>query len=62
MKFEEVLPLLRDGKKARCPDWIEGSYVILRNREFIYVLSNGEEEFTHLGNIDIIDGNWEIVE
>lgn len=31
MKFEEVLKLLREGKKMRVSRWTEGDYVILRN-------------------------------
>jgi hypothetical protein len=62
MKFEEVLPLLREGKKARCPWWVKGSYVILRNCMFIDVASDGSEEFTHICSLDIIEGNWEVFE
>ena len=64
MKFEDVLPLLREGKKARCPSWNDGEYIFIYDnyKGFRYVSNDGEEEFTNLCNFDIIDSDWEIVD
>ena len=62
MTFDEVLPLLREGKMARCVWWDAGEYVFIRDGEFVYVPSDGEEDYTNLCSFDIIGSNWEVFE
>jgi hypothetical protein len=62
MKFEEALPLLREGKTARCTWWAAGSYIYIRNNEFVFAAYDGTEGYTNLCNLDIIDSNWEVFE
>ena len=62
MKFEEVLPLLREGKKARHTGCVAGSYYFIRDRRiWYYMASTGEEAFTTMSGCEIVDDDWEIV-
>lgn len=62
MNLEEVLPLLRKGKKARCVRWNTGEWVYIRDHEFVYVLRDGEEDYANLCSFDIIGSEWEVFE
>ena len=63
MKFEEVLPLLREGKKARYPGCVvEGSYYFIRDRRLFYADGNGEAGLTTMSGCEIVDAEWEIVD
>lgn len=62
MRFEEVLPALREGKKIRKRYWCKDNYV--------YINSNGEFEtqsgkhfFISLDRLsDLEDNRWEIID
>lgn len=59
MKFEEVLPALREGKKIRLKDW--------KNIEYIYKPKNEtglrtkDNHVVEIGWQDFFSDNWEIV-
>lgn len=58
MKFEEVLPALREGKKVRNSKWEDGGYISYSNNVFI---DEEDAEYPVLWADDIVQGDWEIV-
>lgn len=59
MKFEEVLPALREGKKIRLKEWKEIEYIYMPKNE-----TNLKAEDYHSVNLswqDLFSGDWEIV-
>jgi hypothetical protein len=69
MKFEEVLPLLRDGKKFRklhyCGDeFLSDRYIYVKNNQIILVNEcyDVEDYDYRLSSDDILAEDWEIVE
>lgn len=72
MKFEEVLPLLREGKKFRRPHWFgddlfSDKYIYAKNDTLILVyVGDGDEcsedEYHRLSGEDIFADDWEMVE
>ena len=56
MKFEEVLPALREGKKIRKTSWWEGHYFELAGDE---IVDQDGKNFT-FGKEDLLCSDWEI--
>lgn len=56
MKFEEILPALREGKKIRRKFWFEGHYFKLTNDGII----NQEGKYFAFGKNDLFCSDWEI--
>ena len=54
MKFEEVLPLLREGKKVRRKTWTEGRYI---TASYGLIAVAGD---TWMYSEGILDDDWEI--
>lgn len=60
MKFEEILPALREGKKIRLKEWKEIQYIYMPKNE-----SDLKTEDYHSVNLswqDLFSDDWEIVE
>lgn len=61
MRFEEIMPLLREGRRVRRQAWIKDMYIviapdgIMRDEEDIQYLK------THGVNEDIMSDDWEEV-
>ena len=49
MKFEEVLPALRNGKKIRCESWEPNQYTCLNDEDCFSI-------------DDILNNDWEIID
>lgn len=58
MRFEEVLPSLREGKKIRRTSWWEGHYFRLASNR---IVDQGERNIV-FGKDDLFCSDWEIVE
>lgn len=58
MKFEEILPALRNGKKIRKSCWLEGEYINLYG---ICIRNENGNKYS-LYWADIIEENWELYE
>lgn len=61
MKFEQVLPALREGKKVRRSFWRKDTY-FYKNHQGIFIFKNGgvDEYYYHLSCL--LDGDdWEII-
>ena len=56
MKFEEILPLLKEGKKIRKASWFEGHYFKLASDG---IVDQDGKSFT-LGKDDLLYSDWEI--
>jgi hypothetical protein len=66
MKFEEVLPLLREGKKFRRLSWsnYDDKHICVYKNKIIFCFIDFEcdlEKF-NLDSEDILADDWEIVE
>ncbi len=61
MYFEEVLPLLRRGAKARLKSWAEGEFIFIKSGKFRQVVDEKEQLYYLVGR-EIIDDDWEIYE
>lgn len=59
MKFEEVLPALRDGKKIRLKEWKEIEYIYMPKNEID--LKTEDYHSVNLSWQDLFSGDWEIV-
>jgi hypothetical protein len=64
MKFEEVLPSLREGKKIRRREWSSGCFVTIINGIVVEYNPNEDEYYSHIDlfSDDILAGDWEVVE
>ena len=61
MKFEEVLPALREGKKVRRKSWREDTY-FYKNHLGDIIFKNGGEDTYYYDLTCLLDSNdWEIV-
>ena len=60
MKFEEILPKLREGKKIKKGSWWEGHYIIYDNNSGDIVNQNGYPYLFTQHDFNYI--NWEIIE
>ena len=58
MKFEEVLPALRDGKKIKTKDWPKGEHIYNKDN-FLY---NQQGYLVSLSSFGLLTGDWEIVD
>lgn len=58
MKFEEVLPALRNGKKIRRTGWLDADYIYIRNGS---IVDNDGDSFEIDLSITLND-DWEIVD
>lgn len=59
MKFEEVLPALREGKKIRLKEWKEVEYLYIPKNETD--LKTEDYHSVNLSWQDLFSGDWEIV-
>lgn len=59
MKFEEVLPALREGKKIRLKEWKEIEYIYIPKNETD--LKTEDYHSVNLSWQDLFSGDWEIV-
>ena len=59
MKFEEVLPALREGKKIRLKEWEEIQYIYMPKNETD--LRTEDYHSINLSWQDLFSGDWEIV-
>lgn len=57
MKFEEVLPALKEGKKIRRRAWLDADYIYIRNGS---IVDNDGDSFEIDFSI-ILNDDWEIV-
>lgn len=60
MRFEEVLPALREGKKIRLKEWKEIEYIYMPKNEID--LKTEDYHSVNLSWQDLFSGDWEIVE
>lgn len=60
MKFEEVLPALREGKKIRLKEWKEIEYIYMPKNETD--LKTEDYHSVNLSWQDLFSGDWEIVQ
>ena len=60
MKFEEVLPELREGKKVRIKDWFKGEYIYFNKNKVI--LNQDDTRIDTISYFEIIYKDWEIYE
>ena len=61
MKFEEVLPALREGKKIKRNFWREDTY-FYKNHQGTIIFKNGGEDTYYYNLTLLLDSNdWEIV-
>lgn len=58
MKFEEVLPELREGKKVRIKDWFKGEYIYFNKNKVI--LNQDDTRVDTISYFEIIYKDWEI--
>lgn len=58
MKFEEILPYLRNGEKIRQDDWKKGEYICIPIDSLLIRTQNNEEYI--LDNYDFKIDNWEL--
>ena len=58
MKFEEIIPALREGKKARKKFWSKGHYTVIR-KDGVMVFENGAPACIAICNLN--EDVWEIV-
>lgn len=61
MYFEEVLPLLRKGAKARIKSWAEGEYIFIKSGKFRQLVDEKVQLYYIVGR-EIIDDSWEFYE
>ena len=59
MKFEEVLPALREGKKIKLKEWKEIEYIYMPKNETD--LKTEDYHSVNLSWQDLFSGDWEIV-
>ena len=59
MKFEEVLPALREGKRIRLKEWEEIEYVYVPENETELRAEDGH--FVNLSWKDFFSDDWEII-
>ena len=60
MKFEEVLPALREGKKIRLKEWKEIQYIYMPKNETELRAEDGH--FVNLSWKNFFSDGWEIIE
>jgi hypothetical protein len=61
MKFEEALPMLKQGKKIRRAYWPERIYIKCENNEVVVVDNIWPEYFKLIFPADLLKNDWEIV-
>lgn len=62
MKFEEVLPALRNGKKLRRSFWREDTY-FYKNHQGTFIFKNGGEDTYYYHLTCLLDSDdWEVIE
>ena len=62
MKFEEVLPALKAGKKIRRKDWLSDGYIKMSSlRYFGEIVDEYYKEYG-LTMADLTEDDWEILE
>lgn len=59
MKFEEVLPALREGKKIRLKEWEEIEYIYMPKNKTD--LKTEDYHSVNLSWQDLFSGDWEII-
>lgn len=64
MKFEEALPLLKQGKKIRRRRWAKIEYVEKRNGYVVQKMRDGKEVSccVEFYDLDILAEDWEVME
>lgn len=60
MKFEDILPDLRNGKRVRRPGWRKGLYMQLEGAVLWYRLGNKQEPAS-LWHGDVLAKDWNIL-
>jgi len=58
MKFEEILPLLRNGQKIRMSTWSNKNYHLFTHLGGTW--SSWDNKIYHIAGSHLIDGNWEV--
>lgn len=61
MKFEEVLPALRNGKKIRRSFWREDTYFYKNDQGNFIFKNGGADEYYYNLTCLLFSGDWEIV-
>lgn len=62
MKFEEVLPLLKEGKKIRRKGWAKSNlFIYLRETNIMEKWSDNVERPRRFYHSDILADDWEVV-
>lgn len=59
MKFEEVLPALREGKKIRRRGRSKSDYILIGTDDLVF---DQDDEYFPFSLDDFLDDDWEIVE
>ena len=59
MKFEDVLPMLKQGKKIRRVYWPEGIYIKRENNKVMVVDNIWPEYFSLIFPTDLLKDDWE---
>jgi len=60
MRFEEVLPALREGKKARRPEWVSNGYIEILGSKFIDHRGNPFSTWMEWAS-QFLENDWEII-
>ena len=58
MKFEEVLPALRDGRKIRRRVWLDADYIYIRDGSIV----DNDGDFFEIDFSITLNDDWEIIE
>lgn len=60
MKFEQILPAIREGKRVRRPGWRKGLYIQLEG-SIIWCRLGDRQEVASLWQGDILAKDWNIL-